>query len=54
MTKHNNAIPNAHFHKDWQLNVKTWFEQPARKLRRRKARLVKAKKNFFQGQLKVH
>jgi len=46
MPKHNNAIPNAHFHKDWQLNVKTWFEQPARKLRRRKARLLKAKKNF--------
>lgn len=35
-------IPNAHFHKDWQRYVKTWFNQPARKIRRRKARVAKA------------
>ncbi|MCP9258058.1 60S ribosomal protein L13 [Dirofilaria immitis] len=30
----NNMIPNAHFHKDWQSRVRTWFNQPARKERR--------------------
>uniref|UniRef100_A0A8C7AGH8 Large ribosomal subunit protein eL13 n=1 Tax=Neovison vison TaxID=452646 RepID=A0A8C7AGH8_NEOVI len=24
-----------HFHKDWQRRVATWFNQPARKIRRR-------------------
>merc|ERR1711941_83383 len=38
------GIPNAHFHKDWQTYVKCWFNQPARKERRRKARAVKAAK----------
>jgi large subunit ribosomal protein L13e len=32
----NNVIPNNHFHKKWQFMVKTWFNQPARKIRRRK------------------
>jgi len=41
--KRNNVIPNAHFHKDWQRRVKTWFNQPARKERRRRLRLQKAK-----------
>lgn len=36
--RHNNVVPNAHFHKKWQFNVKTWFNQPARKLRRRKGK----------------
>lgn len=40
--KHNNVIPNAHFHKDWQERVKTWLDQPMRKLRRRLARRAKA------------
>merc|ERR550532_2165723 len=35
-------IPNAHFHKDWQRWVKTWFNQPARKQRRRQNRIKKA------------
>ena len=26
--KHNNQLPNAHFRKDWQRFVKTWFDQP--------------------------
>ena len=42
--KRNQMIPNAHFHKDWQNYVKTWFNQPARKDRRRKARAAKAAK----------
>ena len=42
--KRNQMIPNAHFHKDWQTYVKCWFNQPARKERRRKARAVKAAK----------
>ncbi|CAG8467858.1 8318_t:CDS:2 [Paraglomus occultum] len=40
--KHNNQLPNAHFHKDWQLRVKTWFDQPGRKKRRRLNRIKKA------------
>ena len=35
-------IPNAHFKKHWAERVRTWFDQPARKLRRRRQRLVKA------------
>ncbi|CAL4234900.1 unnamed protein product [Meganyctiphanes norvegica] len=42
--KRNNVVPNAHFHKDWQRYVKTWFNQPARKQRRRNKRLEKARK----------
>ncbi|CAB3980078.1 60S ribosomal L13 [Paramuricea clavata] len=40
--KHNNMIHNNHFHKDWQRYVKTWFNQPGRKKRRREARVKKA------------
>merc|ERR1711994_619268 len=40
--KRNQMIPNAHFHKDWDKYVKTWFNQPARKERRRKMRAKKA------------
>lgn len=46
MVKHNNVVPNAHFHKKWQFYVKTWFNQPARKERRRAARAAKAKQVF--------
>lgn len=46
MGKGNNMIPNAHFHKYWQQHVKTWFNQPARKLRRRNNRVKKAKAVF--------
>lgn len=35
MVRHNNVIPNGHFKKKWQFRVKTWFNQPARKVRRR-------------------
>jgi len=41
--KRNQMVPNAHFHKDWQRYVKCWFNQPARKIRRRAARVEKAK-----------
>ncbi len=27
MVKHNNIVPNAHFHKKWQRRVRTWFDQ---------------------------
>ena len=40
--KHNNVVPNGHFHKDWQRFVKTWFDQPAKKVARRQARSAKA------------
>lgn len=42
MVKHNNVIPNGHFHKDWDKRVRTWFDQPAAKKRRRDARKAKA------------
>jgi large subunit ribosomal protein L13e len=38
----NKVIPNDHFRKDWDKRVRTWFNQPARKLRRRQARAAKA------------
>ncbi|CAH8365172.1 unnamed protein product [Eruca vesicaria subsp. sativa] len=40
--KHNNEITGSHFRKQWQNDVKTWFNQPARKTRRRVARQEKA------------
>ncbi|XP_002739297.1 large ribosomal subunit protein eL13-like [Saccoglossus kowalevskii] len=40
----NSVIPNGHFHKDWERWVKTWFNQPMRKVRRRKNRIKKARK----------
>ncbi|KAI3983831.1 hypothetical protein MKX01_011539 [Papaver californicum] len=46
MVKHNNVIPNGHFKKHWQNYVKTWFNQPARKTRRRVARQKKAVRIF--------
>jgi len=46
MVKHNNVVPNGHFKKHWQNYVKTWFNQPARKNRRRIARQKKAVKIF--------
>jgi len=43
MVKHNNEIPNQHFHKVCQQDhIRTWFNQPARKHRRRLARQAKA------------
>lgn len=30
----NGMILKPHFHKDWQRRVATWFNQPARKIRR--------------------
>jgi large subunit ribosomal protein L13e len=40
--RHNNQLPNAHFHKHWQRRVKTWFDQPGKKRSRRVARAEKA------------
>lgn len=48
MVRHNNIIPNQHFHKKWAdsmrgpLSVKTWFNQPAQKKVRRNKRHEKA------------
>ncbi|XP_025833003.1 60S ribosomal protein L13-like [Agrilus planipennis] len=44
MVRHNNTIPNNHFHKNWQKRVKTWFNQPAKKNRRRLNRDRRQKK----------
>ncbi|KAI9833155.1 MAG: hypothetical protein M1819_003777 [Sarea resinae] len=40
--KHNQQIQHNHFRKDWQRRVRTHFDQPGRKQRRRNARLTKA------------
>ncbi|OAG44836.1 hypothetical protein AYO21_00798 [Fonsecaea monophora] len=40
--KHNQQLPNNHFHKDWQRRVRVHFDQAGRKSRRRAARLAKA------------
>jgi large subunit ribosomal protein L13e len=40
----NNRIPNDHLRKYWYHRVKTYFDDPARKLRRQKARAARAKK----------
>jgi len=39
---HNNVLHRNHFRKDWQRRVRTWFDQPGRKLRRRNARVAKS------------
>jgi len=44
MVKHNNILPNVHFHKWWQRHVKTWLDQPGRKKSRRLSRQKKAAK----------
>ena len=40
----NGMILKPHFHKDWQRRVAMWFNQPARKIRRRKAGQAKARR----------
>lgn len=40
----NVAIVNNHFRKEWQNRVKTWFDQPMKKMARRRARGAKAAK----------
>jgi len=42
--RHNNVLPANHFRKDWQRRVRTWFDQPGRKLRRRNNRKLKTAK----------
>ena len=40
--KGNGIIPNNHFRKHWERYVRTWFNQPGRKKRRRLNRQKKA------------
>ncbi|KAL2915723.1 60S ribosomal protein L13 [Polyrhizophydium stewartii] len=40
--RHNNQLPNQHFRKDWQIHVRTWFDQPGKKKTRRVNRIKKA------------
>ena len=42
MVRHNNMIHNVHLKFDWQNKVKTWFNQPGRKKRRRVLRSKRA------------
>ena len=46
MVKHNNVVPNRHFHKDWQVRVRTWFNQAPSKKSRRNKRAAKAEAIF--------
>jgi len=46
MVKHNNALVKNHFRKDWERHVKTWFSQPARKIKRKLKRQARAAKIF--------
>ena len=46
MPKGNHAVGDAHFRKDWQRRVRTWFDQPASAQRRRHARALKAASIF--------
>jgi large subunit ribosomal protein L13e len=46
MVKHNNALVKNHFRKDWERHVKTWFQQPARKIKRKQKRQARAAKIF--------
>lgn len=40
--KHNNQLPNGHFHKQWARRVRTWLDQAGQKKSRRVARATKA------------
>mmetsp|Transcript_4361 Transcript_4361/g.16039 ORF Transcript_4361/g.16039 Transcript_4361/m.16039 type:complete len:208 (-) Transcript_4361:102-725(-) len=42
MVKHNNIVPNLHFHKQWQKRISINFNQAAKKKARRVARAAKA------------
>ena len=42
MVRHNNMIHNVHLKFDWQNKVKTWYNQPGRKHRRRVLRKKRA------------
>lgn len=48
MVKHNNVVPNQHFHKKWDRKgarggpITTWFKQPLQKKARREKRKLKA------------
>jgi large subunit ribosomal protein L13e len=44
MVKHNNVLPNVHLRKHWGRFVRTWFDQPAKKLDRYTKRKSKAEK----------
>ncbi len=46
MVKHNNIVPNVHFHKKWDCHVKLWFDQPKQKKARHLKRLKKLKTRF--------
>ncbi|KAJ4455720.1 putative 60S ribosomal protein L13 [Paratrimastix pyriformis] len=46
MPRHYKGVPNVHLRKHWDRDVKTWFDQAARKYRRRQARVEKAKATF--------
>jgi large subunit ribosomal protein L13e len=47
MVKHNNVVASGNVKKDWQRHVKTWFNQPARKQRRRIGELPRSCLFFF-------
>ncbi|KAL1775627.1 RPL13 isoform 4, partial [Sigmodon hispidus] len=49
----NGMILKSHFHKDWQRRVDTWFNQPARKIRRRKVHCLSLRGRSHQAHREV-
>lgn len=54
MVRHNNAISNGHFHKNWQCRVKINFNQIFKKHKRRLERIRKVKRNAPRPFGKLH
>jgi len=44
MVRGQNMISNGHFHKDWKRGIKTWFNQPFKKQRKRRTRTARNSK----------
>lgn len=44
--RHNRVIQSNHLRKHWRERIKTHFDQPGKKVRRRRLRAEKAKKVF--------
>jgi large subunit ribosomal protein L13e len=45
MVKHNNTTKSGHFKKSWEKRIKTWFNSPLKKIKRRNKRKIN-KKSF--------
>ena len=46
MVRGKDVLPNSHYHKNWQSFVKTWFNQPFKKIERKQRRVQKDRRLF--------